>query len=169
MRYAYILLLPLLLFSGCSDRPAGMPPLYSCNITVTQDGVPLEGAAVRMLNLSDTAGGEAWTPIGTTDAGGVARMMTNAQYYGAAAGRYRITVEKFETEPSKLGPQPPVDTPEYEAWSHRSSMETLSQYALVEVLYSSSRTPHEIEVTKGTNNHTIDVGKAIRVRVGGSF
>jgi len=163
----YTLSLPLLLLAvllvGCSDRPADMPPLFPCNITVTQDGVALEGASVRMVN-SDSAVGNAWTPSGTTDAGGVARMMTNAQYAGAAAGKYRITVEKFETEPSKLGPQPPVDSPEYEAWSHRSASETLTQYALVEAIYSSSQTPHEIEVTKGANDVTIDVGKAVRIK-----
>ena len=164
----HTLLLPLLLLAvllaGCSDRPADMPPLFPCSITVTQDGVPLEGASVRMVNLSDAAVGNAWTPSGTTDASGVAQMMTNAQYAGAAAGKYRITVEKFETEPSKLGPQPPVDSPEYEAWSHRSAAETLAQYALVEAIYSSSQTPHEIEITKGANDLTIDVGKAVRIR-----
>ena len=124
----------------------------------------MEGASVIMTNLSDTAVGTAWTPSGTTDSQGVARMRTNAQHEGAAAGKYRVVVEKFEVEPSKLGPQPPVDSPEYEAWSHKSAEETLARYALVEVLYSSSKTPHEVEITKGENNHTIDVGKAVRIK-----
>ena len=163
--------LPLLLISillaGCSGGPAGMPPLFPCSITVTQEGVPLEGAVVRMVNLSDEAIGMAWTPIATTDANGVARMMTNAQYDGVAAGKYRIVVEKFESEPSRLGPPPPVDSPEYEAWSHRSAAETRAQYALVNSRYSSSNSPHEVEITRGgrgANDHTIDVGVPVRVR-----
>jgi len=158
------LLLASALLSGCSNRPAGMPLLCPCNITVTQDGVPLAGASVLMTNLSDDAVGKAWTPSGTTDSQGVARMKTNAQYEGVAAGKYRVVVEKFETESSKLGPQPPVDSPEYEAWSHKSASEILAQYALVEVIYSSSKTPHEVEIAKGENNHTVDVGKAVRIK-----
>jgi len=159
----------LLLFSvallGCSNRPSGMPALYPCKITVTQDGTPLADASVVLVNISDTEKGQAWAPMGKTDSSGVAVMRTNAQYNGAAAGKYRIIVEKTETEPSKLGPPPAADSTEYEAWSEKSANENLAQFALVEAVYSSSKTPHEIDIEKGANDKTIDVGKAVRVKM----
>ena len=109
--------------------------------------------------------GNAWVPMGKTDANGVAVMQTNAQYPGAAAGKYRIVVEKTETEPSKLGPPPPADSPEYETRSMKNASEDLVQYTLVETVYSSSKTPHEIDVGKGASEKTIDVGKAVKVKM----
>jgi len=149
---------------GCSNRPSGMPALYPCKITVTQDGTPLADASVVLVNISDTEKGQAWAPMGKTDSSGVAVMMTNAQYNGAAAGKYRIIVDKTETEPSKLGPPPATDSPEYEAWSEKSANEDLTQFSLVETVYSSSETPHEIDVGKGTNEKTVDVGKVVRIK-----
>lgn len=151
--------------TGCSNRPSGMPSLYPCKITVTQDGAPLADARVTMVNISDTETGDAWTPAGMTDSSGVAVMRTNNQYDGAAAGTYRIVVEKIETEPSRLGAPPPADSPEYEAWADKSANENLAQYALVEATYSSSKTPHEIEVAKGSNEKTVDVGKAVKIKM----
>jgi len=165
-KFIAILLLSLsVTIFGCSNRPLGMPSLYPCSITVTQDGAPLADASVILVNISDVDKGQAWAPMGRTDSGGVAVMRTNSQYNGAATGKYRIIVEKVETEPSKLGSPPPADTPEYEVWSSKSANENLAQFALVEAVYSSSKTPHEIEVGKGANEKTIDVGKAVRKKM----
>ena len=165
-KFIAILLLSLsVTLFGCSNRPSGMPALHPCSITVTQDGTPLTDASVVLVNISDTDKGQAWAPMGKTDSSGVAVMRTNAQYNGAAAGKYRIIVEKTETEPSKLGPPPPADTPEYEVWSGKNANENLAQFTLVETVYSSSKAPHEIDVGKGSNDKTIDVGKAVRVKM----
>ena len=165
-KFIAILLLSLsVTIFGCSNRPSGMPSLYPCSITVTQEGAPLADASVILVNISDTEKGQAWTPAGKTDSNGVAVMRTNSQYNGAATGKYRIIVEKVETEPSKLGPPPSADTPEYEVWSDKIANENLAQFALVEAVYSSSTTPHEIDVGRGANDKTIDVGKAVHVKM----
>ena len=164
-KYIPLLLSFFVALFGCSHRPSGMPTMYPCKITVTQDGAPLAGASVVLVCISDTAMGNAWTPMGKTDSSGVAVMMTNGTYSGAAAGTYRIIVDKSETEPSKIGPPPPADTPEHEAWSEKIANEDRVQFALVEAVYSSSETPHEIDVGKGANDKTIDVGKAVRVKM----
>jgi len=159
-----ILLLIFISLSGCSNRPPGMPPLYPCTITVTQEGVALADASVMLVNISAADVGNAWTPMGKTDSNGVAVVRTNAQYQGAAAGKYKIIIEKREFDPSKVGPHPPIDSPEFAAWERKRDSEVLAEYDLVEAVYSTPQTPHEIDVRKGTNNLTIDVGKAIRVR-----
>lgn len=160
-----ILLSIFIACSGCSNRPAGMPGLSPCKIIVTQDGAPLAGASVVMIN-SDTTTGEDWTPMGTTDQSGVAVMRTNAQYDGAAVGKYKIVVTKTETEESKLGPPPPPDSPDYDNWAHKNANENIASFNVVEATYSSPKTtPHEIEVTKGSNEVKIDVGKPIRVKM----
>ena len=151
-------------FSGCSYRPPGMPVLYPCKITVTQEGVPLADASVMLINISSTDVGNAWAPMGKTNSNGVAVMQTNAQYSGAAAGKYRIIVDKSEFDPSKVGPHPPIDSPEFAAWERKRDSEVLAEYYLVEAVYSSPQTPHEIDVSKGSNEMTIDVGKAVRIK-----
>jgi len=100
-----------------------------------------------------------------TDSNGVAVIRTNAQYPGAAAGKYRITVEKYEPEQSRLGPPPAPDTPAYARWEERVANEDLGQYSLIEVIYASPETPLEIEVGRGTNDKTIDVGKPVRIKL----
>ena len=117
-----------------------------------------------LINVSEPEVGNAWAPMAKTDSGGIAVMHTNSQYQGVPTGKYRIIVDKIETEPSKLGPPPSVDSPGYEAWAQKNADEKLAQYILVETIYSSSQTPHEIEVGKGTNNKTIDVGKAVKIK-----
>ena len=159
-----LLLLSVSLFS-CSNRPPGMPVLYPCKITVIQGEAPLADATVILINVSDIATGQAWAPMGKTNSSGVAVMMTNAQYSGAAAGKYQIIVEKRDMEPSKLGPPPAADSPEYDAWSEKRANEDLALLTLIDEVYSSSKTPHEIEVGKGPNEKTIDVGKAVRIKM----
>jgi len=150
---------------GCSGRPAGMPALYPCKITVTQEDVPLADATVIMSNVSDPTLGDAWSAMGRTDSDGVAVIQTNGQYPGAPAGTYKIIVEKINTESARFGPRPPAGTPELVDWEDKTTFDdTVFRVTLVEPLYSSSNTPHEIEVKKGTNEMSIDVGKAVKIK-----
>ena len=161
--------IPLLLLSvlllGCSGNPAGMPVLYPCKITVTQEGTPLADATVIMSNVSDPAIGDAWSAAGRTDSNGVAVIQTNGQYPGAPAGAYKIIVEKINTESAKFGPRPPAGTPELVDWEDKTTFDdTVFRVTLVESLYSSSKTPHEIEIKKGANEKSIDVGKPVKIK-----
>lgn len=150
---------------GCSDRPAGMPALYPCKITITQEDAPLVDASVVLSNISDPALGDTWSAAGRTDSSGVAVIQTNGQYAGAPGGTYKIIVEKINTESAKFGPRPPAGTPELVDWEDKTAFDTtISRVILVEPLYSSSSTPHEIEVKKGNNDVSIDVGKAVKIK-----
>ena len=122
-------------------------------------------ASVMLSNVSDPAIGDAWSAMGRTDSSGVAVIQTNGQYPGAPAGTYKVIVEKINTESAKFGPRPPAGTPELMDWEEKTTFDdTVFRVTLVEPLYSSSKTPHEIEIKKGTNNMSIDVGKAVKIK-----
>ncbi|MDR2705158.1 MAG: hypothetical protein LBC02_05200 [Planctomycetaceae bacterium] len=155
---------------GCSSQqlPEDLPVLYPCKITVIQDGQPLAGASV-ILQLTENVsahGGKSWIPMGLTDENGVAVMKTNARYNGAPLGKYKILVNKTEREPSKLEPAPPEDSPLYTKWLEKSQEEKLYEFGLVEAIYTDAqKTPHDIEITKNTNQKNVDVGKTVRNKI----
>ena len=82
---------------GCSKgpkKPADLPELNPTTITVTyDDGEPIEGAQV-VLRLAKSTGGRVWNVVGTTDASGVATMMTDGNWEGVPAGDYQAMVSK---------------------------------------------------------------------------
>ena len=159
------LILGLLVCVGCSSNlPDGLPRLYPCQITVIQDGAPLADAVVT---LQSPEAGQLWFPMGTTDVSGVAVMDTNGRYPGAPEGVFKVLVFKGVSEPSRLGPPPPEDSPEYGAWAARASEEVRNEYIVVDPIYNdAATTPHEIKIeTRGRNEMTVDVGKAVRIRM----
>ncbi|MDR0337515.1 MAG: hypothetical protein LBI18_10540 [Planctomycetaceae bacterium] len=158
------------LILGCSSKqqPDDLPVLYPCKVTVIQDGQPLAGASV-ILQLTENVSahsGKAWIPMGLTDENGVAVIKTNAKYDGAPLGQYKIVVNKTERETSKLEPAPPEDSPHYTTWLEKSQAEKLNEFGLVETIYTDAqKTPHEIEITKNSNQKNVDVGKTVRNKI----
>jgi hypothetical protein len=154
---------------GCStETPEGLPSLSPCKITVIQDGQPLPGASVIFLAADNSVStkGKTWTPMGLTDEKGVAVMRTNARYEGVPLGKYKILINKTEQEQSKLGQTPPENSPAYATWITKSQDEKLYEYGLVEPIYNNAeKTPYEIEIGKSANAKSVDVGKAVRVKL----
>ncbi|MDR2704683.1 MAG: carboxypeptidase-like regulatory domain-containing protein [Planctomycetaceae bacterium] len=141
-----LFLIFLVLVVGCSgeQRPEGMPTLYPCTITITQDGKPLAGAMVTLY--TESSEDRRWSSGGTTNPQGVISIKVLGKYLGAPAGTYKVTVEKQEIEN--------VDSNSY---YHISLVET--QYIKVQ------DTPLKIEVTPQGVNQTFDVGKPIQKRI----
>jgi len=146
----YLALLPLLLFCACSksSRPADLPPLFPCAVSVTQGGAPLEGAYVELISPD----AQKYRPSATTNENGKASLLTYG-HSGAPAGKYKILVKKTIEDDIVYS------TDEYGTQSIASS----NRYELVDDLYhDATKTPHEIEVTSKTIEVTIDVGTAVR-------
>ncbi|MDR1289863.1 MAG: carboxypeptidase-like regulatory domain-containing protein [Planctomycetaceae bacterium] len=136
----------LVLVVGCSreQRPEGIPTLYPCNITITQDGKPLSGAMVTLY--TESSEDRRWSPGGTTDSQGVIQIKVLGKYSGAPAGTYKVTVEKQEIEN--------VDSNSY------------YHISLVETQYTKPKdTTLKIEVTPQGVTQTFDVGKPIQKRI----
>jgi hypothetical protein len=133
---------------GCAreQRPEGIPTLYPCTITITQDSKPLSGAMVTLY--TESSEDRRWSPGGTTDSQGVIQIKVLGKYLGAPAGTYKVTVAKHELEN--------VDSNSY---YHVSLVET--QYIKVK------DTPLKIEVTPQGVTQTFDVGKPIQKRISG--
>lgn len=164
---SFVLLIFLFSCFGCrSNLPHDLPKLYPCKIVVTQKDAPLEGATV-ILQRIDPAEGQTWLPMAMTDTTGTAVLSTNGRYPGAPLGKYKILVSKRITE--RVGPKPPTDdelSPEYQAWSMMNSGAMVPPTDLVELQYGDAeKTPLEIEVVKGTNELTVDVGKPVKIRM----
>ena len=82
-------------FFGCGEKkPDGMPKIYPCTITITQENSPLEGASVLLISDDPVLG--KWSVAGTTDASGNAVIKTHAKFSGAPAGQYVVVVSKEE-------------------------------------------------------------------------
>ncbi|MDR1964576.1 MAG: carboxypeptidase-like regulatory domain-containing protein [Planctomycetaceae bacterium] len=89
--------------SGCNKehRPAGLPKLMPCEITIFNiDGTPLADASVRLVATETSV---PWAIIGKTDANGIVNISVNARYSGAPAGKFRVLVSKNEGFDKTLG------------------------------------------------------------------
>lgn len=152
MKSRLLLLLFLFTLLGCQrqQRPADLPPLYPVELTLMQENKPVPGADVLLSPVENKG---KWAPGGTTDATGMVRVKVSGKYEGAPIGPYNVCVTKSEIEgPSQLDERLP-----------RVRQKT---YYLVEEKYASPETtPLQIEVSKGKNIRTLDVGKAIRVLI----
>ena len=143
--------LPLI---GCGGEklPPGMPPPVPCEIVVTQEGQPLAGAVVRLQPIDNSD----WSAVGRTDESGKLTVYTADRFKGAVPGKYKVIVSKTETEKGKA-----VSSAEAEG----RDTSPASYYLVGEQYQSASKTPLEIEVSKGTPTHTVDVGKAVRIKI----
>lgn len=153
-------------FAGCSSEslPADLPQLTRCQIKITQEGSPLEGATVTLHSLD---GMRQWGAGGLSNAAGIAEIYTNGRYPGAPAGKYKVVVSKIETDPSQLPPAPPQNDPGYPAWHQKAESEVRQSYSVIEKKFTEpGSTPHEIDITEGkTAETTLDVGKKVRHKI----
>ena len=146
MRRVLLFLFPIFLLSGCGGgvkKPEGFPPLFPITITLTQDGGTLSNAMV--LLVPDPEPGR-WGSGGFTDAHGKAVIKTSGDFPGAPAGKYKVTVRKRDGEKGQGG--------------------NVTEYCLVDPLYeSATTTPLTVEVGSGNKEATLDVGKAVRIKM----
>jgi hypothetical protein len=88
------LLVTSVFFSGCQQRPEGMPTTVPCHITVLKNGVPQEGIDVA---LHAHGGNGTLSIMGLTNAQGIAKIHTHSVNYkesGAPVGNYKVTIDK---------------------------------------------------------------------------
>ncbi|MDR3108581.1 MAG: hypothetical protein LBU65_02675 [Planctomycetaceae bacterium] len=153
-RFIQLILLCVLFFvSGCSNslQPKDLPKLYSCVITITQEGKPLDGATVELV-VTDHENSK-YKSLAITDVEGKAIMSTYG-HNGVPVGKYKAVVTKEITD----------DIVYKENESGGKDLVSYKKYKMVEEQFSDPQiTSHEIEITgKGKVAKTFDVGKAIR-------
>ncbi len=87
----------ILSLAGCGNE-VGIAT-YPVTGTVTQKGKALEGAIVA---FTPSAGGP--VASGVTDASGVYKLTTRSSGDGAAAGKYMVTIAKYDKKPPAKAP-----------------------------------------------------------------
>lgn len=150
-----LFLLVLISLTGCSEVPApdGMPDLQPLVLTVTQKGVPLEGATVQLIAADP--GNSRWASGGVTDSAGQVSLKTLGQYEGVVPGTYKVTFYKMAVDGGSSTP----------AEDNPSSSGTTEAFLVIDPKYqAAASTPIEIEVAKGVDAlPAIDVGAAVKV------
>ena len=144
---------------GCSGakRPDGLPKLYPCTITFTQDGQPLEGATIQLFDPAVT---DRWTVSGATNASGTVAIRTHGQYPGAPQGQFKVVVSKTEMEGGGGGYDETVPAKD------RKPLEPTKVYTLVAKEYTTREsTPLEIVIDGKKKSESFDIGKAERVLI----
>jgi len=142
---------------GCGGppRPADLPPLHPCTVTLKQEGTPVAGA---MVTLTSTDPSFRWSVAGITNESGVVVFKTHAQFPGVPLGDYKMIISKTERFQSKEPEEVTVGDVKMISQGSPIILYTLvdKQYANVET------TPLTITVKKGKNNESFDLGKAVR-------
>lgn len=144
---------------GCGKKkPDGMPDLEPTFITIVQDGAPL---AEAMINMKAEDASNKWTCGGRTDEKGVAAIVTHGQYKGVPVGKYKVSVNKTIGEGTPPPPSP-IDAESARVYQeYIDSGATYEEFYVVDKKFSIvDTTPLEIEVVKGKNEFTLDVGAA---------
>ena len=141
-----------LLQAGCNSdtgRPTDLPKLYRVNITVIQDGKPLEDAIVTLEPKIPTT----YSSSAKTNASGIATIQTYG-YNGVPAGDYAVLVQK-------IGSENQVETKTEQGETLLSGGQS---YDYVDARYADRVNPQfSITVTEKGAQETFDVGKAVRV------
>jgi hypothetical protein len=92
--YFLIIIISVLFICGCNSKPADVPQLFPCKITITKDGVPVAGVHA-VLGL--TSGNSSCAVSGITDSSGTAKIRTSRLGWlgnGAPAGEYIVIISK---------------------------------------------------------------------------
>ena len=138
-----------------------MPKLYPATVTVMQDGRPLEGAEIVLINTDPAVN---WSAGGVTDKNGIVKLRTMGQYEGAPLGKYKVGVRKVEVPDIALPLDIPSDPEELREYQRLAREIAENTFFLVEEKFSIGRTQLEVEITASNYNGTVDVSPAIRVK-----
>jgi len=135
----------LLLSAGCGggrEKPKDLPPLHPGTLTFEQEGVPLGDAHIILHSDSK------WAVSGRTNEKGEVKLVTGGFYDGVPEGTYKIIVRKsVVVEDETTG-------------------NTIRRTNVVAPQFTQANTtPLEIEIVKGRNSQTFDLGKAVSVNV----
>ncbi|MDR2642031.1 MAG: carboxypeptidase-like regulatory domain-containing protein [Planctomycetaceae bacterium] len=155
-KFFVCVLCTLISIIGCgkpSNIPIDFPKIYPCEITVVQDGKPLENAMVSFRPIGD-ANKYAKGCSAVTDANGKALMVTYGQN-GVPTGIYKVLISKLHDEGGI----------EVEDNFGSKSIQGAKVYSYIDVKYSDEKlTPYEIEIKeqKEIQKLQCDVGTAIR-------
>lgn len=131
--------------SGCSEsaKPKGFPDkLYPCEITITAEAIPLEGARVELIYQN--ANQKNWASTGITDTKGIVEFYTYGKWKGVPSGSFKVVVVKQMSE-GKEGNE--------------------IVYNLIDPQYSESITTPLLLEVKNKTTATFDVGKIIKQKV----
>jgi hypothetical protein len=146
-RYVIFLFLIFLLL-GCtrSNRPDGLPKLYPCVITVTQNGDPVADVSVQLISKQESI----WPVTGITNTSGNAKLVTYGQFPGAPLGDYTVVFSKTTTVSLKQGNE------------FQSGITEV--YSLINVEHTQPETSKlEMSIEKGTNQKTFELGAPVRI------
>jgi hypothetical protein len=152
--YLSIIFLGTLFFIGCSrtEYPKDLPTLYPVKIKMTQQEVPLVDASVFLT----PADGSKWNAGGTTDSNGIVVLYTHGRYKGAAAGTYKVTVDKYEIGQEKPNAQ--------EIYLKTGNYPESDTFSFVDIQYTNpNKTPLEIIVSKNNGYFNFDLGAAVHI------
>ncbi|MDO5552824.1 MAG: hypothetical protein Q4G68_03605 [Planctomycetia bacterium] len=171
MKKYFAILLTFLasVFLGCGSNslPDGMPPLKPFDITITQEGAPLEGATVFLHSNAVP-----YVIAGKTDATGKAALSTQS-YRGVPDGEFKVVVVKEVATPSKYGETAPGGEPKpgedpevanaraYEEWTANREKEYRPTHCYVARKYGTEETTDLTVTTSGSSSATLDVGPAV--------
>ena len=98
---------------------------------------------------------------GTTDSKGVATLITHGQYKGVPLGKYKVAVSKIIGEGTPPPPSPIDEESARKFKEYQDSGATYEEFYVVDPQYRLvDTTPLEVEVVKGGNKLTVDVGAA---------
>ena len=149
----------ILLMTGCGGppRPADLPPLYQCTITVTQDGKPLGAASVMLVSEDHSF---KWVVAAPLDESGTGKVFTQGLFPGAPEGEYKIVISKEEVITEQIGP---AVVRQGEFGEETITPNAVTVVSLVEKDYTKAETsPLRITIAKKGNNKKFDCGKPVR-------
>jgi hypothetical protein len=137
--------------AGCSNskpvKPEGFPTLYPVTLIITQEGKPLTEATVTLIAEDQSV---KWGTSGFSNAEGKIELKT-AGFTGVPIGKFKAVVVKTVSEGVPTSPD--------EAGNPKT-------YTLVEKIYTDQATsPLIIDVTPETKEFTLDIGKAVKIRI----
>jgi len=162
--FAVIAVMLLVTTSACSQKkkPADLPQLYPCEITVIQDGQPLEGAIVGLIADGHNT---RFPSAAISDNKGIAKIKTDSLWPGAPAGNYKVTISKTVLPVLDLPKEIPDATADPKGYAeYRQKVGEMSgktKSVVDQKFLRPNSTPESIEVTSSGYKGTIDVGAAV--------
>jgi hypothetical protein len=137
--------------AGCSNnnipKPEGFPDIYPVTLTMTQEGKLLTGTTVTLVAQDQST---KWGTSGFSNTEGKIELKT-AGFIGVPAGKYKVVITKTVSEGIPTTPDESGDP---------------KTYTLVEKIYTDpNTTPLTLEITPETKDVTLEVGKAVKIRI----